>query len=180
VSRLDELIAKLCPDGVEYKALSNICKISNGKDHKGLADGSIPVYGSGGVMRYVDTFIYNKPSVLIPRKGSLGNLFFLDVPFWSVDTIFYTEINETLILPKFMYYYLANQHLEDLNTAGGVPSLTKAVLNKVVIPAPPLPVQQEIVNILDKFTALEAELEARKEQYEYYRDKLLTFKEKLS
>ena len=81
MSRLDELIVELCPDGVEYRTLSDVCKISNGKDHKKINDGNIPVYGSGGIMRYVDTYIYDKQSVLIPRKGSLGNLFYLDIPF---------------------------------------------------------------------------------------------------
>jgi len=174
-----EELNKLCPDGVEYKELSHVLKIKNGRDYKDFADGEIPVYGSGGVMTYIDRCVYDKPSVLIPRKGSIGNLYYVDTPFWTVDTIFYTEINTCVIEPKFVYYYLQTQHLERLNTAGGVPSLTQAVLNKVVIPVPPLPVQQEIVRILDNFTELTAELtaelEARQKQYEYYRDKLLTF-----
>lgn len=57
--------------------LGEICKIKYGKDHKKLDDGDIPVYGSGGIMRHVDTALWNKPSVLIPRKGTLGNLFLL-------------------------------------------------------------------------------------------------------
>lgn len=79
------------------------------------------------------------------------------------------------ILPKFLYYYLTMIHLEDLNEAGGVPSLTKTVLDKVRIALPPLPIQAEIVRILDTFTELTAELTARKKQYEYYRDALLRF-----
>lgn len=71
---------------VEWLPLSDLVRIRNGKDHKSLSEGEFPVYGSGGIMRYVDTYAYNKPSVLIPRKGSLGNLFFIDVPFWTVDT----------------------------------------------------------------------------------------------
>ncbi|MDR1297009.1 MAG: restriction endonuclease subunit S, partial [Deltaproteobacteria bacterium] len=75
--------------------LGEVCTIKYGKDHKRLADGEIPVYGSGGIMRYVDTALYDKKSVLIPRKGSLGNLYFADEPFWTVDTCFYTKIDET-------------------------------------------------------------------------------------
>ena len=60
---------------VEWKRLGDIARIKNGRDHKSLGDGEFPVYGSGGVMRYADTHAYNKPSVLIPRKGSLGSLF---------------------------------------------------------------------------------------------------------
>lgn len=87
---------------VEWKRLGDVARIKNGKDHKKLADGKFPVYGSGGIMRYADEYAYNKPSVLIPRKGSLGNLFFVDVPFWTVDTIFYTKIDESQIYPKFL------------------------------------------------------------------------------
>jgi len=175
MSKLEELIAELCPDGVEFRLLGEVLSIRNGKDYKGFEEGDIPVYGTGGIMTYIDTFAYDRPSVLIPRKGSLDKLYYVKDPFWTVDTIFYTEINEEFIEPKFVYYYLQTQHLERLNTAGGVPSLTQAVLNKIKIPLPPLPVQREIVRILDNFAELTAELTARKKQFEYYRDKLLTF-----
>lgn len=181
MSRIDDLIAEYCPDGVEFRRLGDIVRIKNGKDHKALGDGKFPVYGSGGIMRYADTYSYNKPSVLIPRKGSLGNLFFVDFPFWNVDTIFYTEIDEAQIRPKFLYYFLTTVGLGGMNQAGGVPSQTQTVLNELKIPVPPLEVQREIVCILDAFTAhtaeLIAELTARKKQYDYYRDQLLSFEE---
>lgn len=171
-------IEKLLPAaGVEWKKLGEVCKIKNGKSYKHLNDGDIPVYGSGGIMKYVDEAAYDSPSVLIPRKGSLKNLFYVETPFWNVDTIFYTEIDVNQILPKYLYYFLATQKLEELNLAGGVPSLTQTILNRLLIPIPPLHVQQEIVRILDKFTELETELETeldlRKQQYERYRDQLL-------
>lgn len=183
MSRLDDLMRELCPNGVAYRELSEVLVIRNGGDYKSFGEGDIPVYGSGGIMTYVDTWAYDKPSVLIPRKGSVGKLYYVDEPFWNVDTIFYTEINTELVLPRFVYFCLQMAHLEQYNTAGGVPSLTQKVLNKVKIPVPPLPVQREIVRILDNFTELTAaltaelttELTARKKQYEYYRDMLLTF-----
>ena len=175
MSRIDGLIAKQCPDGVEFKRLGDVVRIRNGKDHKALGEGDIPVYGSGGIMRYADTYAYNKPSVLIPRKGSLGNLFFVDIPFWTVDTIFYTEIDDAQIRPKFLYYFLTTVGLGGMNQAGGVPSQTQSVLNELPIPVPPLEIQAEIVRILDAFTELTAELTARKKQYEHYRDLLLSF-----
>ncbi|MEY2332285.1 restriction endonuclease subunit S [Salmonella enterica subsp. enterica serovar Corvallis] len=173
---------------VEWLPLSGLARIRNGKDHKSLSEGEFPVYGSGGIMRYVDTYAYNKPSVLIPRKGSLGNLFFVNVPFWTVDTIFYTEIDEAQIRPKYLYYFLTTVGLGEMNQAGGVPSQTQSVLNKLKIPIPcpdnpekSLAIQSEIVRILDTFSALTAELTAelnmRKKQYNYYRDQLLSFKE---
>lgn len=176
---MDYLQQLLKDQTVEWKKLGEVCRIKNGRDYKHLGEGNIPVYGSGGIMRYVDTFVYDKPTVLIPRKGSLKNLFYLDRPFWNVDTIFYTEIDTNQILPKFLYHFLTTQNLEKLNMAGGVPSLTQTVLNKLPIPLPPLSVQSRIVEILDKFTALEAELEAelelRKKQYQHYREQLLNF-----
>ena len=176
---MDYLQQLLKDQTVEWKKLGEVCRIKNGRDYKHLGEGNIPVYGSGGIMRYVDTFVYDKPTVLIPRKGSLHNLFYVDTPFWNVDTIFYTEIDTNQILPKFLYHFLTTQNLEKLNMAGGVPSLTQTMLNKLPIPLPPLSVQSRIVEILDKFTALEAELEAelelRKKQYQHYREQLLNF-----
>lgn len=181
MTNLEKLIQEFCPNGVEFKELKQILTIKNGRDYKQLGSGSFPVYGSGGVMAYVDCYAYNKPSVLIPRKGSVDKLYYVTEPFWNVDTIFYTEINEDKVIPQYVYYCLQKEHLEKYNTAGGVPSLTQTVLNKVKIPVPPLPVQREIVRILDSFTeltaaltaALTAELTARRKQYEYYRDELL-------
>jgi len=177
-SKIEKLIAELCLDGVEFKGLGKVVKIKNGKDWKRLGEGNVPVYGTGGVMGYVDTFSYDKPTVLIPRKGSITNIFYLEEPFWNVDTIYYTEIDVRQIEPKFFYYVIKNIDLEKLDTGSGRPSLTQAILDKIKIPIPPLKIQKEIVKILDNFTQLEAELEAeleaRRKQYQYYRDKLLS------
>lgn len=179
MNKIERMLQELCPEGVEYKKLGDVVTIKNGKDYKHLGKGNIPLYGSGGIMAYVDDFVYGTPTVLIPRKGSLGNLFYVDTPFWNVDTIFYTVIDTEQIIAKFLYYVLLNEHLEDLNKAGGVPSLTQSTLNKIKIPVPPLPIQEEIVRILDHFTELtaelQAELQARQEQYEYYNNRLLSF-----
>ena len=183
MSRLEELIAELCPNGVEYKELREVLTIKNGKDYKEFETGDIPVYGSGGIIAYIDTYAYDRPSVLIPRKGSIDKLYYVDTPFWTVDTIFYTVINSNIVIEKFVYYFIETQHIEKLNTGGGVPSLTQSVLNKIKIPVPPLSIQEEIVRILDKFAELTAELTAelskRKQQYQYYRNTLVDFKEVL-
>lgn len=160
---------------VEWKPLGEVAKIKNGKDWKKLGTGDIPVYGSGGIMAYVNTYAYDKPTVLIPRKGSITNIFYIESPFWNVDTIYYTEIDNAKIIPKFFYYHMKTINLLELDTGSGRPSLTQAILNKIKIPIPPLNIQAEIVRILDTFTALTAALTARKKQYNYYRDQLLTF-----
>ena len=138
MSRLDELIAKFCPNGVKYRELKDILIIKNGKDYKNLTEGKYPVYGSGGIMTYVSSYVYDKPSVLIPRKGSIDKLYYVEEPFWNVDTIFYTEIDEEKVIPRYVYFCLQKEHLEQYNTAGGVPSLTQKVLNRVKLPVPPL------------------------------------------
>lgn len=163
--------------------MGDIATIKNGKDYKHLPVGDIPVYGTGGIIAYVDKFAYNRPTVLIPRKGSIDKLYYVDIPFWNVDTIFYTEIKSEYSVAKYLYYYLQKEHLENLNTAGGVPSLTQAVLNEVIILLPPIEEQNRIVEILDRFdklcndlsVGLPAEIEKRQKQYEFYRDKLLNF-----
>ena len=158
----------------------------NGRDYKHLLEGDIPVYGSGGIMTYVNEPAYNKPSLLIPRKGSIGNLFYVETPFWTVDTLYWTKIDECLIVPKFFYYYMTTKDLTKLNMAAGVPSLTQSMFYKIKIPIPSLEEQHRIVSILDRFeslttslqSGLPAEISARRQQYEHYRDKLLTFKRK--
>ena len=168
---------------IDWLPLGDIAKIKNGKDWKGLHSGEIPVYGSGGIMTYVDKASYTSPSVLIPRKGSISNIFYTDKPFWNVDTIFYTEINTNRITPKFFYYFMKNFNLSQLATDSTRPSLTQTVLNKIVIPIPPLAEQQRIVDILDKFETLTTSIkeglplliQQSQQRYKYYREQLLTF-----
>lgn len=169
---------------VVWKTLGEVVNIKNGKDWKNLSSGDIPVYGSGGVMGYVDTFAYDKPSVLIPRKGSITNIFYVDFSFWNVDTIYYTEIDTSKLKPKFFYYFMRTIDLMALDTGSGRPSLTQTILNKIKIPIPPLPEQEKIVAILDKFDTLTHsiseglphEIALRRKQYEYYREQLLAFR----
>jgi type I restriction enzyme S subunit len=173
VSRVEELITQLCPNGIAFTELRNVCQIKNGKDWKTQEHGDIPVYGSGGRMEAtVLSPSYSKPTVLLPRKGSL-NVQYVEEPFWNVDTVFYTIWDAEVVEPKFLFYYLKTINLAAISTSSTRPSLTQTALSKIRVPVPPLPVQREIVRILDKFTQLEAELEARKKQYSIYADKLL-------
>jgi restriction modification system DNA specificity domain protein len=178
MSRLAELIEQLCPDGVEYRPLCELVRIRNGCDYKALSSGNVPVYGSGGVMTHVSEALGEGPTVLIPRKGSLDNIFFVEGEFWTVDTIFYTEIASELD-PKFFFYKMKTMRLSQMNEAAGVPSMNQKKLGRIQIPLPPLEVQREIVRVLDQFTTLEAELEAeleaRQAQYEHYRNYLLSY-----
>tara|TARA_B100000787_G_scaffold166927_1_gene152874 strand:+ start:1250 stop:2404 length:1155 start_codon:yes stop_codon:yes gene_type:complete len=131
--------------------LGEVCEIKYGKDHKKLNDGNIPCFGSGGLMRKVSEVLYDKPSVLIPRKGTLTNLFFIDEPFWTVDTLFYTKINLSKIIPKYLFYKLKTYNLESLNVGSAVPSLTTAVLNQFPFSIPNIPEQKAIAKVLTAF-----------------------------
>lgn len=131
--------------------LGDVCAIRYGKDHKKLADGSVPVYGSGGIMRHVEKPLCTKPSVLIPRKGTLGNLFYAEKPFWTVDTLFWTDIDESKVIPRYLYYTLKTKNLAELNVGTAVPSLTTDVLNEVEIDIPDLETQKHAVQVLKTF-----------------------------
>ncbi len=170
---------------IKFTTLGDIAKIKNGKDWKTLGSGNIPVYGSGGKMGvYVNEHSYNKPTVLIPRKGSIENIFYVDEPFWNVDTIYYTEIDEKKIKAKYFYYFMKTIDLKSLSTNSTRPSLTQSILNKIKINVPPIEIQNKVVEILDKFQdllsntqgLLPKEISLRQKQYEYYRQKLLSFK----
>ena len=185
----EEYLNKITKEMEEDRRLSKVkleevVTIKNGKDWKKLGKGDIPVYGSGGEMGvYVDKYSYDKPTVLIPRKGSIKNVFYLDKPFWNVDTIFHTEIDESKLIPKYFYYFIEQYDLSKLSDNPTRPSLTQSTLNKLIIDIPPLSLQNKIVKVLDKFQLLledtkgllPEEIEQRQKQYEYYREKLLTF-----
>ena len=131
----------------EYK-LGEVLRIKYGKDHKALKDGIYPVYGSGGIMRYAENYLYDKESILIPRKGSLNNIFYQDKAFWTVDTMFWSEIDKTKVFPKFLFYQLTLVDFENLNVGSAVPSLTIPIINEISISLPPLSEQKRIASIL--------------------------------
>ena len=113
------------------------------KDHKKLLDGKIPVIGSGGLMRFAEKALCNKESVLIPRKGTLSNVMYQDEPFWTVDTMFYTEMKVPNVA-KFVYHFLIAQDLASMNVGSAVPSMTTEILNNMPLDIPPK-------NVLEKF-----------------------------
>ena len=128
--------------------LKDLITVKYGKDHKKLSDGLYPVYGSGGIMRYVERPLYEKESVLIPRKGTLNNVIYVNQPFWSVDTMFYTEMKVPNVA-KFVYQFVKSKDLASMNAGSAVPSMTTDILNAMEIVVPP-------AEILEKFEAIVA------------------------
>ncbi|MBR3672653.1 MAG: restriction endonuclease subunit S [Spirochaetia bacterium] len=115
--------------------LADLITVRYGKDHKKLADGAYPVYGSGGIMRYVERPLYDKESVLIPRKGTLNNVMYVNEPFWSVDTMFFTEMKVPNIA-KFVFHFVKSKDLASLNAGSAVPSMTTDILNAMELYIP--------------------------------------------
>ncbi|WP_083834408.1 restriction endonuclease subunit S [Sulfurospirillum barnesii] len=127
----------------EEVTLSDVMELKYGKDHKHLNDGKVPIYGSGGIMRYGDTAIYNQESILIPRKGTLNNIFYVDEPFWTVDTIFWSKINSEKISGKLLFEFLKTLNFSNMNVGSAVPSLTTKVLNEISFALPSLQEQEK-------------------------------------
>lgn len=125
----------MIPQGWRVTQLSELIEIKYGKDHKKLSEGKYPVYGSGGYIRSVDNILYEGESVLIPRKGTLNNVMYVNEPFWTVDTMFYS-IPKLKNIILIIYIYLCNKDLASMNAGSAVPSMTTEILNnmKIVMP----------------------------------------------
>ena len=136
---------------MEWKedVLGNVLEVKYGKDHKKLAEGQYPVYGSGGLMRYVDSKLYDGPSILIPRKGTLNNIMFVESPFWTVDTMFWSIINTDKVDPQFLFYSICKRDFASMNVGSAVPSMTVNILNDIQISYPKnIEDQRRIASIL--------------------------------
>ena len=123
------------PKGWRVGTLEELLDVKYGKDHKKLSEGAIPVYGSGGFMRYVNQSLYVGESVLIPRKGTLNNVMYVEEEFWTVDTMFYTtpKVNNVVL---YTYICLCNKDLQSMNAGSAVPSMTTKILNNMAIVIP--------------------------------------------
>jgi len=128
------IFTELCSEG-KNAILSDILSVRYGKDHKRLGHGEIPCYGSGGIIRFVDEALYNGESVLIPRKGSLNNVLYINESFWTVDTMFYTHMTRPN-MAKFVFFTVRALDLAGMNVGSAVPSMTTAVLNALEITLP--------------------------------------------
>lgn len=186
MGKLDRLIEELCPDGVEYVRLAECCDIEDNKRKPVKSSlripGDTPYYGANNIQDYVEGYTHYGQYVLIAEDGSASlenySVQYVDGFFWANNHVHVIKGRKDLDT-KFLYYYLTSFNFIPFLTGGTRAKLNKGNMEEIPIPIPPLPVQEEIVRILDNFTELTAELTAeltvRKKQYEYYRDELLTF-----
>ncbi len=188
MNKIEELIKEYCPDGVEYKELGEICiSLPKGtlKQTELVENSKYPVINSGkGLYGYYFDYNNEGNTITIASRGEYaGYISFMKNKFWAGGLCYpYTVKDTSLYITKYLFYYLKHKEnyiMDTMVARGSIPALNKKDIEKIEIPIPPIAIQEEIVNILDTFTELEAELEAelvlRKKQYEYYRDKLLTF-----
>ena len=181
MSKLDELIKKLCPNGVEYKRIDELCAISRGKvmskDYIRDNQGEYPVYSSqtenDGELGKISTYDFDGEYLTWTTDGAnAGSVFYRNGKFSVTNVCGLLKVISNQITTKFLYYILSKETKKYVNSGMGNPKLMSNVMAKIHIPVPPIEVQNEIVRILDNFTELEVELEveleARKKQYEYY------------
>ncbi len=137
----------------DYYYLGDLVKIKYGKNQKKVQDdenGQYPIFGTGGLMGYSIEYLYDKPSVLIGRKGSIEKVRYIEEPFWTVDTLFYTEVNKKIVIPKFLYYVMSLIDLSRYNEGTSIPSLRTETLNSLDLPIPDLDYQNSVLSVLSK------------------------------
>lgn len=184
MGKIDELIQQYCPDGVEFVPLSSISELVRGKviskDYIKDNEGDYPVYSSqsadDGVMGRIDTYMYDGDYITWTTDGAYaGTIFRRSGKFNITNVCGLVKVISKEIILDFLYYWLYVEAPKYVYRGMGNPKLMSNVMGTISIPLPPLPVQEAIVNILDRFAVYAAELQARQQQYNYYRDTLLSF-----
>ncbi|GAA9160559.1 restriction endonuclease subunit S [Helicobacter pylori] len=187
--RLKTLLQTLAPKGVEFRKLGEVCDFQKGKSitKKAVTFGKVPVISGGRQPAYYHNEANRSgETIAISSSGVYaGYVSYWDIPVFLADSFSVSPKQKTL-MPKYLFHYLTTQQdaIHATKSTGGIPHVYSKDLQNFLIPIPPLEIQQEIVKILDQFLALTtdllagipAEIKARKKQYEYYREKLLSFK----
>lgn len=177
MSRLDELIQELCPDGVEYKTVGALANISRGrvmsKNYIAENAGEYPVYSSqtenDGELGKISTYDFEGEYLTWTTDGAnAGSVFYRNGKFSVTNVCGLINCNDDEILTRYMYHYLSKNAKSYVSSGMGNPKLMSNVMARIKVAVPPLEVQREIVCILDSFTLRTAELTARKKQYQYY------------
>lgn len=137
---------------MKYKKyrLDDLLEIKYGKAKKTVESegGKYPIFGTGGLMGYTNIFLYDQPSILIGRKGTISKVKYVEEPFWTVDTLFWTKINNKIVDPKYLYYKLLSINFNDYNEGTTIPSLRTETLNRIEIEIPDLETQKKVVKVL--------------------------------
>lgn len=153
---------------IQWRAirLGDVLAVRHGKSQHEVvkSGGEYPILASGGEIGRTDHWLYNKPSVLIGRKGTIDNPLYVDRPFWTIDTLFYTEIDTTIAVEKYIYYVFKLIDWRSYNEASGVPSLSSSTISSINFKCPPREEQAEIAALLTDMDTEITALEARREK----------------
>lgn len=135
---------------------ADVLEVKNGRNQKSVENpnGKYPIYGSGGIMGYADSYLCDANTVIIGRKGSINNPIFVEEPFWNVDTAFGLITKKEILLPKYLYYFCVKFDFLKLNKAVTIPSLTKSDILKIEINVPKIEKQKDIVSTLDTLQSI--------------------------
>lgn len=138
---------------MKYKkyTLNELVTIKYGKNQKKVVSdlGTIPIYGTGGLMGYATDALYDKPSVLIGRKGTIGKVKYVEHPFWTVDTLFYTIVNESIVIPKYLFYLMSLIDLNNYDEGTTIPSLRTETLYRLEFEIPSINEQERILSVIE-------------------------------
>lgn len=161
------------PEGWRRGLLKELISVNYGKDHKKVPDdGNIPVYGSGGLMRKCNKSLFSGEAVLIPRKGSLNNIMYVDETFWTVDTMFYATMKQPHTA-VFVYFFVKAFDMYSMNIGAAVPSMTTKILDAMDVVIP----DKETLEKFDKYAKVYFNkiktLQGQNEQLKTARDLLL-------
>lgn len=160
------------PEGWEKALLGNLIEIKYGKDHKNIPNGNIPVYGSGGFMRKCSRALHNGEAVLIPRKGSLNNIMYVNENFWTVDTMFYALMKRSDI-GFFIYFLLKSFDMYAMNIGAAVPSMTTSTLNAIDVVLPTATILDDFHNNANTLFKRISTLNKQNDKLMESRDRLL-------
>jgi type I restriction enzyme S subunit len=138
------------PEHWDFRRLKNFAVIGSGQDQKGIENdnGKYSIYGTGGVMGKTNSFLYEGPSVILGRKGTIDSPFYLTEPFWTVDTAYYTKIKDN-VDPRFFFYCCLTIEFDFYKYGSAVPSMSQRDLYQIRLPYPPFQEQQAIADFLD-------------------------------
>ena len=144
----------IIPEHWDFRRLKNFAEIGSGQDQKGIENdnGKYSIYGTGGLMGKTNEFLYKGPSVILGRKGTIDNPFYVTEPFWTVDTAYYTKIKKN-VDPRFFFYCCLTIQFDYYKYGSAVPSMSQRDLNQIRLPYPPPEEQKIIADYLDTQTA---------------------------
>lgn len=168
----NEKLKREIPKGWGNCTLEDFLTIKNGRDHKHLATGLYPVYGSGGEMRRVNESLYKGESVLMPRKGTLNNIMYVNESFWTVDTMFYSEMKVSHCA-KYIFFAIKDIDFTKWDSGTGVPSMTASTLYSISMIKPNEDLLKRFDDVLTPIFHKIKQLKAESEELIKQRDNLL-------